>query len=154
MAERYYRYCIILAYDDEDEAVKVRAERTLIALYICRLKVSDAGSELAEIYIGKLNSWLNRGMLAGTLMEVNKCLATSMNSHDMNQLEVLLGTSRARSVYDAALLIDAEVCNHERENKSSPDDKEKLKHMFGTCAEDVEIMLRSVVRKRRRGVSS
>ena len=153
MAEEYYRHCIILAYDDEDEVMKVRAERALIALYICRLKLSEAGSEQAEIYIGKLNGWLNRRMLAGTLMEVNKCLMTAMDCQDMNQLEDLLGMG-AGSVYDAALLIGAEVRDHDGENELSPDIKEKLKHMFGTCAEDVEIIFRSVVRKKRRRVSS
>ena len=135
MTEKYYQHCIMLAYDDED-------------------KVVSAGIEQAETYIGKFNSGLNRTTLAGTLMEVSKCLVTAIDYHNMNQLEDLLAASGARSVYDAALLIGVEFRDHEGENELSPEVKEELKHMFGTCAEDVEILFRSIALRNRRWVSS
>ena len=154
MAEKYYRLCILLAYDDEDDMMRVRAERALVALYICRYKLSEAGSKQAKSIMKKLNGWLNRRMLTGTMMEVNKCLGIAMDSRELNQLEELLGIGGAGSVYDAALLLGADASSYPVKDELSADIKQKLKHMFGTSADNVENMFRPASRTKRRRVSS
>ena len=148
LAEKYYKHCMLLAYDEEDEGMKLKATKALVAMYVTCLKLSEPGSEAVQLYMDKLRVWLNKRMLAGTLAQVNKCLAAAVDSGEVVDLEELLGSGGARELLNAGMIIAEEVrvCLDELDEGV----KTRLKHMFGASADEVEMRLKKARAIRRR----
>ncbi len=146
-AERYYKYCILLAEDESNALMASRALKDLVGLYIARIKLNSGRSWCVDATKTKLREWLGERMMVGTLSEVDSCLEEAVRKGDANRCIALLGGCNGELVYEAACVVFRDAVKAVREKgEVGVECRERIRHMFGTCAKEV---IANVVREGR-----
>lgn len=135
IAEQYYKYCIILAEEDNDAAMANRALKDLVALYIARIKLNMDGDICVRDTRKRLRDWLSERMIAGTLNDVDRCLEKAVRIGNETCCIDMLGECNGIAVYNAAKRIVAQATNRVAEKQElGLRNRKQIRHMFGNCA--------------------
>ncbi len=142
--ERYLQYCILLAEDDNDDAMLEMVSKKLVAFHMFQIVTNEPGSEIVIKTLDKLRKWMNDRVMKVTMDHLHNCLAYAVKNNDPIECHALLGSTNGRIAFKVAIEL-AEESNRE---DGDLDDKtqQRLKHVFGNY---VDIVLGNCIRERR-----
>jgi len=141
MSEKYLKYAIAIANDDDDSATATQALKDLVIILITRMKLNHSDEETCENTLAELKQWLPKKIRLSTLSDVNKSILKALKEDSSHgQLATMMNESSALKIFTAAKKLVAEVKKANQEGISVHE--KSLKWMFGDCARDaVELAL-------------
>lgn len=134
MAEKFLKYAVAIANDEDDSSTASAGIKELVMLYITRMKTNPHDDPCVYQCMKELKCWLPKKIRQGTMKDVDRSILKSVkeDSHT-GQLMNLIGEGNAEKVFEVA----KKLCDDIKTNGSvNSVQSTLLKHVFGVFAQE------------------